>query len=790
MTVTVCLVGNPNCGKTTLFNALTGSHQHVGNWPGVTIEQKAGRYTHQGTEYEVIDLPGIYSLVVGGGGGEDERVARDFILSHQAQAVINIVDAGNLARNLYLTIQLIEMRVPILLVVNMIDMAEQQNLTINLEALGKALGCPVVGIVASKSRGLDTLREKIAVFLCEPTIPPLCVDYGPRIDVAHRKLERELASDTPSEHPHWLAIELLENANRARESLLPETLARLQPILTDVELAYSGSLDIRIVNARYASINRILEQSVRQSDVLPVSATDKIDAVVLNRILGIPIFLGILYMMFLFTQKFGSAFIDFFDILIGGIAVTWFGEFLTECGVPDIAKIVLADGIGGGLQTVSTFIPIVFFLFLFLSILEDSGYMARAAFVMDRFMRCLGLSGKSFVPLIVGFGCNVPAVMATRTLDRVYDRVVTVLMTPFMSCSARLPVYVLFATIFFPETGQNILLGLYVLGIIAAVLTGFLIKRLVLQGESAPFVMELPPYHMPSIQCVLLRTWIRLKDFVCRAGRVIVVIVACLSILNSLGIDGSLVNENTERSVLSSIGKEVAPVLAPLGVTEDNWPAAVGAFTGVLAKEAVIGTMDSLYAAMAEKTSDGPQSAEPWSLSATLKTALRSVQCNLEGLADSWCAPLGLRFDAGTDPRGKLQEQVDLGGARVMKALFQNDRAAMAYLLFILLYMPCAATLAAIWREIGGVWTMFSAVWSCALGYSAATICYQMGEYASNPTGAMTAMLACVAVLTTILWSMRHLSERLRRNTHRVISIATMGHKCSARCKDCSCGCL
>ena len=770
---TICIVGNPNCGKTTLFNALTGAHQDVGNWPGVTVEKKVGHFDHDGADYELVDLPGIYSLTTVSKTGEDERVARDYILSHEAEAVINIVDASNLERNLYLTAQLIEMRVPVMIVVNMLDVAKKRKIEIRTDELSTMLGVPVVGIVASREQGVVALKEMIAAFVANPSLPKLTLPYESNIEKAHTEIEAVIA-DVKSVHPHWLAIELLEGANGSREALAEDVRAKVMPIVEKTEKLYEGNLDIAVADARYKLVAEVSAKVVHKVGELPTTLTDKIDKIVLNRVAGFPIFLCIIYLMFLFTQNLGSAFIDFFDILVGGVMVDGFGGLLESLGVPEVVKVVLADGIGGGLQTVSTFIPVVFFLFFFLAILEDSGYMARAAFVMDRLMRFLGLPGKAFVPLIVGFGCNVSAVMATRTMDRLTDRILTVLMAPFMSCGARLPVYVLFAAAFFPKNGQNLVFGLYLIGICAAVLTGFLVKKLILPDVSGSFVMEIPPYHIPTVKGVFIRTWDRLKGFVCRAGRVIVVLVACLSILNSLGTDGSFGNEDSEQSVLSEVGRTIAPVLSPMGVTEENWPAAVGVFTGVLAKEAVIGTMNSLYESMARTENakgDAPaEPEEPWSFGATLSEACSTVADNLAGLADSLLDPLGIQ-SAEDEATESMAEPNQATGADMMRKLFGSEAAAFAYLLLILLYMPCAAALAAIWNEIGTAWTVFVAVWGTALGYSASTIFYKLATFSSDPSGAVMAIVICLAVLGAVLIAMRSVVRNARKNAPKIIEI-------------------
>lgn len=781
----ICIVGNPNCGKTTLFNALTGSRQEVGNWPGVTVDKKTGRYSFEGEEVEIVDLPGIYSVTPASNSGEDERVARDYILSGEAQAVINIVDASNLERNLYLTAQLLEMRVPMMVVVNMLDIAQNHGMQVDLNALERELGCPVVGVVASRGQGVRNLRRSISEFLKHPAVPPMKLAYGAEIDKAAADVTRKLAA-AGTRHPAWCAVELLEEAP-GMDAMLPAGAGeRVAPMIERFRTGFDGEADIAIAEARYRFASEAAEKAVLREGTTGVTMTDRIDRVVLNRWLGLPIFLAVMYVMFLFTQNFGGAFIDFFDILFGGIFVDGFGTLLTNLGAPEWLKVILADGIGGGIQTVSTFIPPIFFLFFFLAILEDSGYMARAAFVMDRMMRALGLPGKAFVPLLVGFGCGVPAIMATRTMDRAVDRIVTILMAPFMSCGARLPVYVLFATAFFPTNGQNLVFGIYLVGILAAILTGFLIKRFVLPGEAAAFVMEIPPYHLPTVKGVMMRTWDRLKAFVNRAGRVIVVIVAVLSFLNSWGTDGSFGNEDTDHSVLSEIGQTIAPVLSPMGVTQENWPAAVGIFTGILAKEAVVGTMNSLYDAMARtenakaagSADEGAAAAQEeedsgWSLAAILAEAGTSIVDNLKDMTGAFADPLGVSVGDLSDTEAAAEEQgVAVDSIAVMQKLFGSQLAAFAYLMMVLLYMPCVAAIAAVYREAGAAWTLFLAAWTTVLGYSAATIVYRVGTFAQDPVYAVTAIGISVALLAGLIAFMRNWVRKNRGKGPRIIPIA------------------
>lgn len=780
----ICIVGNPNCGKTTLFNALTGSKQKVGNWPGVTVDKKTGHYSFEGDEIELVDLPGIYSITPASSSGEDERIARDYILTDEAQAVVNIVDASNLERNLYLTVQLIEMRVPVVVAVNMLDIAKNHKIEIDLKALEKALGCPVVGLVAQREQGVKELRKTISAFLKNPQVPPMSVSFDERIEKARAAITEGLKQEGVK-RPEWFALQLVEGAPGIEEKLPQEAYAKVQPIVEKVNEAFDGDADIAVADARYSFVGNIAQQCLTRHGEMSGTMTDKIDRVVLNRWLGLPIFLAIMYVMFLFTQNFGAAFIDFFDITFAGIFVDGFGRLLEAVGTPEWLKVLLADGIGGGLTTVATFVPPVFFLFLFLAALEDSGYMARAAFVMDRIMRAIGLPGKAFVPLIVGFGCNVPAIMATRTMDKATDRIVTIMMAPFMSCGARMPVYVLFATAFFPTNGQNLVFGIYLIGILAAIITGFLVKRVVLPGEVSAFVMEIPPYHIPTVKGVMMRTWDRLKTFLQRAGKVIVIICAILGFLNSWGTDGSFGNEDSEKSVLSEIGYTIAPVLSPMGVTQENWPAAVGVFTGIFAKEAVVGTLNSLYdqrAREANAAAAGPDAApaeeeptadEGWSLGAILSEAVGTIRDNLADLGGAFTDPLGIAVDDLSDTAAAAESQeVTVTTVQMMQQLFGSQLAAFAYLMLVLLYMPCVAAIAAVYREAGAAWTLFLAAWTTVLGYSTATIVYRVGTFAQDPLYATVAIVVSLGLLAGLLAFMRNYVKNNRGKGPKVIPIA------------------
>ncbi|MBK8174971.1 MAG: Fe(2+) transporter permease subunit FeoB [Rhodospirillales bacterium] len=758
---TICLVGNPNCGKTTLFNALTGARQQVGNWPGVTVERKTGTYRFDGQDVCVVDLPGVYSVAVTSVASLDERVAREYVLSNEAQVVVNILDASNLERNLYLTTQLLEMRAPMVVALNMLDVARDRRITIDVDALAKYLGCPVVPLVANRGEGLDVLRKEIRRLAGSPHGAGAEIRYGDEVEQVIEDLLPTLKDLNPQPNApdlRWLAVKLLEGDEAAKSLVPPQVSAKAMDLAEAVYQRVDEDCDILIADSRYGFANAVIKTAVHRQGVIKRTMSDRIDKVVMHRLAGIPIFLVVMYLLFFFTINVGSAFIDVFEQLTGVIFVSGGSVLLESLGSPQWLTALVADGIGGGIQTVATFIPIIACLYLFLSFLEDSGYMARAAFVMDRFMRAVGLPGKSFIPLIVGFGCNVPAIMATRTLENRRDRVLTVMMAPFMSCGARLPVYALFAAAMFPTGGQNLVFALYMIGIGFAVLTGVVLKGTLLRGEASPFVMELPPYHLPTLRSVLWRTWERLKEFTYRAGRVIIAVVVVLSFFNSFGTDGTFGNQDTDNSVLAAAGKVVTPVLAPMGISEDNWPATVGMVTGILAKEVVVGTLNSLYASLADEKHGGMEGEADagFDLWGGITAAFATIPENLIGLADSVMDPLGFSIVQSQDLESAAEAQdVDVGLFGEMASRFDGRIGAFAYLLAILLYMPCAAALAAIWRETGPAWALFAASWTTGLGYGAAVLAYQAGTFERDPVQAAGWIAGIIIVFAAALMVFR-----------------------------------
>lgn len=727
--INVALVGNPNSGKTTLFNSLTGGNQRVGNWAGVTVERKEGFLKYSNNKINIVDLPGIYSLSAS---SEDEKVARDFILSGESSLVIDIIDASNIERNLYLLTQLIEMKVPVLVILNMMDLAERKGLKIDVEHLQKHLGCRVIALSAlEKSSGQKAIDAIIAyAHIAKPSFAH--ISYPNEIEEVLTSWHKTLEKSEPKigANSNWIGIKLLERDTFVHDKVVATgnlTDNEINQKITNIEKILDDETDIIIADYKYAFINGIVKDTVKREGNRR-SVSKKIDKVVLNKYLGIPIFLLAMFLVFGVTISLGGAFIDFFDILFGTIFVDGFGYLLNSIGTPAWIINILSGGIGAGLQTVATFIPIIFFMFFMLSLLEDSGYMARAAFVMDRFMRAIGLPGKSFIPLIVGFGCTVPAIMATRTLESKRDRMMTIFMAPFMSCGARMPVYALFLAAFFPQKKAYVLFSIYMAGIVLSILTGLMLKKTLFKGVTSHFIMELPPYHAPRMRHILIHTWGKLKSFCIRGGSVIIIAVGILGFLNSVGMesDGSLSfgNNNSQNSLLATIGKSVTPIFGPMGIEEDNWPATVGIFTGLFAKEAVVGTLSSLYSQNA--VMDNQEPAEEFKFWSGIADAFASIPVGLSGLVSGITDPLGVGMVTDIDDTEEMVAETgaDTGTLTRLQTFF-NKSSAYAYLLFILLYFPCFAALGAGVKELGMKLTIVLVTYLTLLGWSVATLYFQ-----------------------------------------------------------------
>ncbi|MDC7232617.1 MAG: ferrous iron transport protein B [Spirochaetales bacterium] len=663
----IAIAGIPNCGKTTLFNELTGSRQKVGNWPGVTVEKVEGSMTFMGKKVTVIDLPGTNNLSPD---TEDQKVAEKAIREQEHDLIINVVDASNLSRNLFLTKDLLARTPHVVVFLNMVDMAEQEGMRIDKAALAEELGVPVITVIS-----VDAQSVKNAVSV----------------------LEKAIARDP----------EFLHNKKEA-----------------------SAFLNLS-ANDAYSRIDAICDKVITYSTKEKESLTDRIDKVVMNKYASIPIFFLSMLVTFWLAIGVGSIFIDFFDILAGLVFVDIPSQLLGLIGAPDWLTVFLAGGVGAGIQTVATFIPVVFFMFFTIAILEDIGYMARIGVVADRVMRKIGLPGSAFIPMVVGFGCTVPAVMAARTLGSKRDRYMTIFMAPFMSCGARLPVYALFAAALYGKSSGLVVFLIYLSGLMMAIFTGFLLKNSLFKGTPSYFVMDLPLYHTPKLSNILKSAWIRLKLFVRKAGAVVVIAVCILGVLSSMGFsDGKLTfgNEDSQESVLSYAGKALSPVFEPMGVSRDNWPASVALFTGLFAKEAIVGTVNALYSSMdmAESGAAAESEEDELDISGAVVEAFTSVG---EGFVGVFGTLDILGVGLVTEEEEVIAEEIELDTA-VFRHISRNFTpvSAFAYLLFVLMYFPCLAVVGAARQEMGGFYTVILVSYTTLLAWAVSTLFYQIAE--------------------------------------------------------------
>lgn len=670
----IALVGNPNCGKTSIFNALTGSKQHVGNWPGVTVEKKEGKLKYQGKMVNVIDLPGIYSL---GAYSEDELVARKFILEDKPDVIVNIIDSTNIERNLYLTMQLMEMHSNVIVVLNMMDEAKKKNININVNELCKKLKAPIVETIATKNTGLDSLKDKIfEIVEGKQKSEGIQVAYGDLVEsqiaASVETIEQESILDKyPS---NWLAIKILENDERIVDEIKSKQngekiLNQFKEIAQTLEKEVGYEIESYIIDKKYDKIAEITKETVKRQVNDARTTSDKIDAVVTNKWLGIPIFAAIMFIVYQITMNFGNEFLGgFIDKGFGALGEWAEGAMANS---PEILKSFIVDGLIGGMGAVFVFIPLLFTLYLLISFLEDSGYMARAAYVMDKFMNSIGLHGKTAVSLIIGSGCNVAGIMSTRTMESKKDRMVSILINPFVSCGARLPVYALFIGAFFADKKMGIfsqagliMFCLYALGIIIAIITGKIFSSTLFKAEESYFVMELPPYRMPTLKGLCIHMWEKSAAFLKKAGTIIFAIVVIVWALSNLPFG---VEPGTEKSILGMIGSVIAPILKPAGF--GNWQAGVALITGLGAKEAVVATMGIVYGA-----AEGPE----------LTAAIQHI-----------FTPL----------------------------------TAVSFMVFSLLYAPCAAAIGTIKRETNSAkWAWFTVIYTTVLAWIMAVLVYQIGR--------------------------------------------------------------
>lgn len=739
--IQLALVGNPNCGKTALFNALTGAEQRVGNWPGVTVARFEGGYQYRQQRFGVVDLPGIYSAYPHDATAVDEKIACEFLESARDTVLVNVIDATQLVRHLYLTLQLVELGQPMVVVLNMTDKAGAQGINIDVDALAERLGCPVVPVVATAKKGLVALRQAVLqASPAESAIDALACAQPAAARALMQNAQTELQQQGYHEtRASQLVIRVFEQGGVHAVSMPVDLAAWFEAALRALEAKAGVQIDVMRADARY----RLACEwggVVTSRSHSKQSLTERIDRWVLNRFLAIPIFLLVIYSLFVFAINGGGIFQDAFDIASRALFVDGVTQWLHAWHAPELLTVLLAQGIGVGLHTVITFIPTIAAMFFFLGALEDSGYMARAAFVVDRWMHVLGLPGRAFVPMIVGFGCNVPAVMGARTLHSRQDRVLTVMMMPFMSCGARLAIFSVFANAFFKQHGALLVFSLYLIGIVVALLTGWVLRNTLLKGQAPALVMELPAYHRPRLKPLLQYVRRRLRGFIWRAGQYILPICLLISVLQAVDWHGQRLDRAANaHSILASVGQTLTPVFAPMGVASQNWPAVVGLMTGVLAKEVVIGTLNGLYTSKAAP-------APLQSVSRQFLDALRTVPEKLSALSDDIMNPIAAIAASAA------QQNFSPSAVSLIQSRFNGPAAAFSYVLFVLLYFPCISTLAVMRQEVGARWAAFSMWWSTGLAYVMAVAVFQLTELARHPVVAVSWLMGLLLFAAAVFW--------------------------------------
>lgn len=681
----IALIGNPNSGKTTLFNGLTGSNQSVGNWPGVTVEKKVGKLKYDHFEAEIIDLPGVYSL---SSISLEEEVTTQFIMAKSMDLIVNIVDASNIERNLFLTHQLLDSDIPMIIALNCMDIAKTKFEEINVPKMESLLGVPVVPITASKKFGLIELIRVIEVAKYEPRLPEK--RYANSIEETISRFESILGN-------RLLATRFFEDGFKVDKLSTRDSdfLKSIGIVLEEEKTKYDLDFDMVLPNERYNNILNICNQVITKKSVEKESATDKIDKILTHRIFGLPLFLGIMFSVFyLAFGPIGTYITDGFVWLIEKF-ISLIAIGIESAGMASWVSSLVINGIFGGLSAVLGFLPQLTILFFFLSLLEDSGYMARAAFLMDRVLRRFGLSGKSFIPMLIGFGCSVPAMAATRTLDKAEDRKITTMIIPFISCGAKAPIYGIIAGAIFASHSYLVVFSMYIIGIAVAILSAVLFKKTILKGASANYIMELPEYRMPTAKNSFLHTWERVKGFLVKAGTVLLGAFIIIWFLSYFGfVDGTfrlLLDEEIEFSLLGQLGKFMLPIFKPIGFTD--WQSTVAILTGFVAKESIIGTLGILYGVAGDVLESGT----------LLYPALQSVFTPLQ---------------------------------------------AYSFLVFALLTSPCIAAIAAMKKELGSwKWLIFAVLYEIIIAYLAALLIYQIG---SLSMGTILSILVFVIVIIIV----------------------------------------
>jgi len=712
--VTVAVAGNPNSGKSTLINALAGTRLSVGNWPGVTVEKKSAIFEYEGTKIRLVDLPGTYSLSPY---TQEEIIAGDYLVNEKPDLVINVVDATNLERNLYLTVQLLELGIPVVIAMNIYDEAVKKGYEIEIKTMEEMLGVRVIPTVATKKTGLDDLLKAVTD-ITDGTFShqPKKLNYGADIESAASAVEAQIRNSYPKlteKYPlRWLAFKLMEKDSHTMEEInIGGTISFVDEKTEHLRKAHGEDIESIMADERYALASGLAHEVLKKPEFRKMEITEKIDKIALNRFLGIPIFLAAMWLVFKLTFDVSKPFADWMNSTASGPFKRWAEVLMSLIKAPDWTASLVTDGVIAGVGSVIVFVPVIFAMMFFITFLEGSGYMARAAFVMDRAMHAIGLHGKSFIPMLLGFGCNVPAVYATRTLENPKDKALTALLIPLMSCGARLPVYVVFIGAFFSAHAGTVLWSLYVMGIVLAVAMGLIFKKTLFRGEAPVFIMELPPYRMPSFKSLMIHTWEKGKHFLVKAGTYILAVSILVWFLLNLpwGV------EQKRDSYLGKTGQIIAPVLEPLGF--GSWEAASSLISGLIAKEIVVGTMGEIYVTKAEEEKKERPS---------FREDLRDVVVSFGTAAKA--AALNVFSTPGISSLSAEEDEKRAGLKGEIQKAF-TPLSAYAFIVFILLYMPCVVVAIAMRQEFG-TWKWFGVAFAyqIVLAWVVAFVIYQGGK--------------------------------------------------------------
>ncbi len=710
--ITIAVAGNPNSGKSTLINSIAGTRLQVGNWPGVTVEKKSAVFEYGSKTVKLVDLPGTYSLSPY---TQEEIIARDYLVHEKPDVIIDVVDATNLERNLYLTVQMMELGIPIIVALNIYDEAEKKGYKINIKEMENALGVRVIPTVATKGTGLEELLKVALEIADNPSEHcPNILNYGEDIECAAKTLEAELkhVSFVQNYPLRWLTFKLIEGDSHIYEAIKSEDNGfSTDETLSHLKKVNDSDIESIMADKRYALAAGLVREVLRHTESDRIELTERIDRIVLNRFIGIPIFLVAMWLVFKLTFDLSKPFSDWISAVISGPFSGLTESIFNLIRAPVWMVSLVTDGIIAGVGFVLQFVPVIFAMMFFITLLEASGYMVRAAFVMDRAMHMLGLHGKSFIPMILGFGCNVPAIYATRTLENPKDKALTALLIPLMSCSARLPVYVVFIGAFFPAYAGTVLWSLYVMGIGMAIVMGIIFKRTLFRGEAPMFIMELPPYRMPSFKSLMIHTWEKGKHFLIKAGTIILATSILVWFLLNLpwGV------KDRKDSYFGRAGQVMAPAFKPLGF--GNWEAASSLAAGIMAKEIVVGTMSEIYI---------PKSNNKKENTSTLSEQLKGIGTSfVRAVKDSVA---GVFSTFGFSSLSTQETEKGVGLKSVLQKTF-SPLSAYAFIVFVLLYIPCVATLTAIKQEFG-TWRMvgITFAYQMTLAWGMALIIYQGGR--------------------------------------------------------------